>query len=127
MCEKLQIFENQLRFDDAIVKEQIRTYHPQINSYGNSDIVEFIINQSDLLLYFHDADIVIDGKFIVSGTGTGTCLPTNNFGSFLFESGTYELNGKELDKVCGDIQCTIKTNFIFILDFRCEILESRQH
>lgn len=99
MSEKIRIFENQTLFDESIVKEQFRTYHPQVNSYGNSDVVEFIINQLDLLLAFHEAYIIIEGKFTVSEVGSGTCKLTNNFASFLFESGVYELNGKELDKV----------------------------
>lgn len=101
MSEKLLIF-NEPNFDDSISREEYHTYHPQTKSFENSDEIEISINQQDVFLSMNDAALFISGKFIPQPNAegvTGDCKLTNNAGAFLFESITYLINGKEIDRV----------------------------
>lgn len=98
MSEKLQIF-NDPKFDNTIVGEEIHTYHPHTKSFDNSDIIEISINQHDAFISLYEADICISGELEkLDPNGSGTCELTQNFAAYLFESISYELNGKEVDK-----------------------------
>lgn len=94
----LQLFQDP-SYDDSIVREEIRTYHPFVKSFGNNDEIEIAIYQQDALLLMSEAAITVEGTLKKNATGTGTIEFTNNAGAFLFDSISYELNGKELDKV----------------------------
>lgn len=96
---KLALFEQPL-FDNSINKETYRTCHPTSKSFENNDEIEFLINQEDALTDFHSGSLFIRGKFIITDQKTDdTCTLTNNFGAYLFDSATYILNGKEIERV----------------------------
>lgn len=98
MLEKLQLFQDP-HFDNSIVKEETRTYHPFVKSFGNNDEIEITIYQQDALLLMHEAALIIEGTLTkTAGEGTITQF-TNNAGAYLFDFISYELNGKELDRV----------------------------
>lgn len=98
-------------FDDNIVREEIHTYHPHTKSFNYNDEIEITINQKDTLMAMYDSLLFLEGKLKIqstssaSATSTPAALPsastllTNNYGSFLFDSMTYELNGKEIEKI----------------------------
>lgn len=87
------------RFDLVFSKEEVRTYHPQTKSFGYNDTVEFIINQSDVLIDFSASSLMIEGEFRPDAAGAGTCKMTTNAGAFLFSDITYELNNQVVEKV----------------------------
>ena len=94
---KLELFQK-VGIDDSIIKEEHHTYYPQTKSFNNNDEIEFIINQQDAFVSMHDSCLFISGKYTETGT-TGTCTLTNNCGLYLFDSISYELNGKELERI----------------------------
>lgn len=98
MLEELQLFQDP-HYDDSIVREEIRTYYPYVKSFGNNDEIEIAIYQQDALLLMSEAAITIEGTLTKNADGKGTIEFTNNAGAFLFDSISYELNGKEVDKV----------------------------
>ena len=100
MSGKLQIFKP-INNDESIVREEWHTYHPFTKSFNNSDEIEIVINQQDVFYDMSEAELYITGKFEeeTAENKVGTCTLTNNAGAFLFESMTYELNGKEIEKV----------------------------
>lgn len=85
-------------FDESIQRLEQRTYYPFVKSFLNNDIVEITINQGDAWLLMFDAALYIKGK-MTQTAGTGECSFANNGGAFLFDSISYELNGKELETV----------------------------
>lgn len=97
MLEELQLYRDP-HFDDSIVREEIRTYHPFVKSFRNNDEIEITIYQQDALLLMHEAALLIEGT-LKKTAGGGTVEFTNNSGAYLFDSISYELNGKEVDKV----------------------------
>lgn len=74
-------------------------YYPFVKSFDNNDEIEIAIYQQDALLLMSEAALSIEGTLKKNSAGTGTIKFTNNAGAFLFDSGSYELNGRELDKV----------------------------
>lgn len=95
--EELEIFTKP-QFEEAIVREEVHTYRPNIASYDYSDEIEIVINQQDALIALYDAALYIELSFVPE-VEAKTCQLTNNFGAFLFESISYELNGIEVEKV----------------------------
>ena len=97
---KLQIFQS-VNVDESIAREEWHTYHPFTKSFNYSDEIEIVINQQDVFVDISQAHIYIEGIFKEETTTgkTGKCELSNNAGAFLFESVTYELNGKEIDKI----------------------------
>ncbi|CAH0546613.1 unnamed protein product [Brassicogethes aeneus] len=59
---------------------------------------EISINQRDSWLLMHDAALLIDGKLEIT-EGDGEAALINNFGAFLFDRISYEINGKEIDGI----------------------------
>ncbi|KAJ8970335.1 hypothetical protein NQ317_017553 [Molorchus minor] len=98
MLEELQIFQDP-EFDDSIIREEIRTYHPFVKSFANNDEIEIVIYQQDALLLMSEAALVIEGSLVKTNGSTGDIQFTTNCGAYLFDSITYKLNGKEVDKV----------------------------
>lgn len=100
VSEKLQIYRP-VAADESIVREEWHTYHPFTNSYNYSDEIEIVINQLDIFMDTSQAELCIEASIVEEKTTgqTGSCTLTNNAGAFLFESVTYELNGKEIEKV----------------------------
>ncbi|KAJ8953841.1 hypothetical protein NQ318_018111 [Aromia moschata] len=98
MLEELQLFQDP-HYDESIVREEIRSYYPFVKAFGNNDEIEIAIYQQDALLLMNEAAISIEGTLRKNANGTGIVEFTNNAGAFLFDSISYELNGKELDKV----------------------------
>lgn len=101
VSEKLQIFQP-VNVDESIAREEWHTYHPFTKSFKNSDEIEIVINQQDVFMDISQAELYIEAKFleeVSTVVKTGKCSLTNNVGAFLFESITYELNGKVIDKV----------------------------
>lgn len=98
MLEELQLFQDP-QYDESIVREEIRTYYPFVKSFGNNDEIEITIYQQDALLLMNEAAISIEGTLTKNAEGTGTIEFTNNAGAFLFDSISYELNGREIDKL----------------------------
>lgn len=98
MSELLQLFQDP-SYDDSIIREEVRTYYPFVKSFGNNDEIEIAIYQQDALLLMSEAALTIEGTLKKNTAGTGTIEFTNNAGAFLFDSISYELNGKEMDKV----------------------------
>lgn len=100
-------------FDDEISREEIHTYHPHTRAFNYNDEIEITINQKDTLMAMYDAALYLQGKILIEATAaanaTGGVAPAVlaapnellilNYGSYLFESMTYELNGKEIEKV----------------------------
>jgi hypothetical protein len=85
-------------FDESIQRVETRTYYPFVNSFNNNDNIEIIVQQSDVWMGIYNAALYIVGK-IEKTSGEGTATLVNNAGAFLFESISYELNGKELDAI----------------------------
>ena len=98
MLEELQLFQDP-SYDESIIKEEIRSYYPFVKAFGNNDEIEISIYQQDALLLMNEAAISIEGTLRKNAASTGTIEFTNNAGAYLFDSISYELNGKELDKV----------------------------
>lgn len=84
------------QFDETIQKLETRTYYPYVKSFHNSDVIEITINQGDSWLSMHDAALFIEGK-VTKTAGAGDVSLVNNAGAFLFDSISYDLNGKEID------------------------------
>lgn len=97
MLEELQLFQDP-HFDNSIIREETRTYHPFVKSFRNNDEIEIVIHQQDALLLMHEAALLIEGT-LKKTAGAGTIEFTNNAGAYMFDSISYELNGKEVDKV----------------------------
>lgn len=85
------------RFDDTIRKEEYRSYSPYVKSFNNSDVIEFIINQSDAFFAMPDTLLEIKGKLEI--TGGGKCELAPNFGAFLFDSCSYSECSREIEVV----------------------------
>lgn len=100
MSEKLQIFRSVIA-DESIIREEWHTYHPFTKSFNYSDEVEIVINQQDVFMDISQAELYIEASFAeeTAAGKTGVCKLTNNVGAFLFESVSYELNGKEVEKI----------------------------
>lgn len=94
----LNIFENP-QFNESVKGDPIHTYHPQTKSFDYNDSVEIIIYQQDVFMELSEAVLVINGSFKEEADGDGVCTLTNNPAAFLFSELTYELNGKEVEKV----------------------------
>lgn len=97
MLEELQLYQDP-HFDNSIVREETRTYHPFVKSFRNNDEIEIVIHQQDALLLMHQAALYIEGT-LKKTAGGGTVEFTNNAGAYMFDSISYELGGKEVDKV----------------------------
>lgn len=100
VSEKLQIYRP-VSADESIVREEWHTYHPFTKAFNYSDEIEIVINQLDVFMDTSQAELYIEAS-LTEETGadrTGSCTLTNNAGAFLFESVTFELNGKEIEKV----------------------------
>lgn len=95
-----QIFDiyRKPQFSETIQKVDYRTYYPYVKSFNNSDVIEISINQRDSWLLMHDAALLIDGKLEIT-KGDGEAALINNFGAFLFDRISYEINGKEIDGI----------------------------
>lgn len=118
MSEKLEIFQKPI-FDDNIVREAKHTYYTQTNSFSYNDETEIIINQQDLLIDFNNGYFYLECEFKLSNNvgEDGECTLSNNVGAHLFESITYELNGKEIDKVLEPgVLSTIRTYLCYTPD-----------
>lgn len=101
MSDKLNVF-HKAAFDENIIKEQEHTYYTQTQSFGYNDEIEIIINQQDILIEFSTGYLYLECALKPKDEGDppkGKCTLTNNAGAYLFETITYELNGKEIDKV----------------------------
>lgn len=98
MSEKLRIFDKPL-FDNSISKVEERTYYPHIKSFGYNDEIEIEIKDRDALICPADSYLCVEGTFTPEAKGEGVCSLQNNAGLFLFDSISYDLNGKEIDKV----------------------------
>lgn len=103
MSEKLEIFKKGI-FDNRIVGEQEHSYYPQTTSFGYNDDIEITINQQDLFIDFHNAYLYLECELkVIDGAGdpqtNGVCSLTNNAGAYLFDTISYELNGREIEKV----------------------------
>lgn len=97
MSSELQIFD-EAQFEEAIVREEVHTYRPNVASYHHSDEIEIVINQQDALVALYDASLYIDLTYTPETDATN-CKLTKNFGAFLFESMSYELNAIEVERV----------------------------
>nr|XP_023027928.1 uncharacterized protein LOC111515966 [Leptinotarsa decemlineata] len=84
--------------DESIQKVEWRTYYPYVKSFRNNDVIEININQSDAYDALYDSLLFISGK-VERTKGDGHVTFVNNAGGFMFQSATYELNGKELEAV----------------------------
>ena len=108
------------RFDESIVKQEVHTYQPQTRSFGYNDTCEIIINQQDICVLLSDSCLVIEGQFIPGADAPGVngiCTLTRNAALFLFSDITYELNGKEVEKVRDPgVLTTIRTLLVYNTD-----------
>lgn len=98
---KLEIF-NPPMFDNTIIREELQTYYPHTKAFDNSDSCEITINHQDRFIAWHESSLCISGELkdeSVPLDPNATCELGSNFAAFLFESLTYELNGKEIDKI----------------------------
>lgn len=86
-------------YEESIAREELHTYHPQTASYDYSDTIEITIAQDSAFIVFADSYLLIEGRFIVAAAGDGKPELTANAGAFMFSDMTYELNGKEIEKV----------------------------
>lgn len=95
-----QVFDiyQKVENDESIQRVETRTYYPFVKSFNNNDIIEITINQADAWLLMYDAVICIQGTSKKTA-GNGTVSLVNNAGAFLFDTISYELNGKEIDGV----------------------------
>ncbi|XP_050503649.1 uncharacterized protein LOC126890198 [Diabrotica virgifera virgifera] len=84
-------------FDNTIRKEEFRTYTPYIKSFNNSDVVEFIINQSDAFFAIHETLLEIKGSIEKVGDGVVSLAP--NAGAFLFDTCTYIQSSHDMEIV----------------------------
>jgi hypothetical protein len=121
LTEKLSIFENP-SFDDSIAGEEIHTYHPTSNSFNNNDEIEIVINNNDALILMNESALYIEGTVDISATGKGTVKVVNNFGAFLFEYLTYELNGIEIDRVRDPGIVTLLKSYLCLNENECKSL-----
>ncbi|KAJ8913264.1 hypothetical protein NQ315_012882 [Exocentrus adspersus] len=97
MSEELQIFQDP-QFDTSVIREETRTYYPFVKSFKNNDEIEITVYQQDALLQISEAALIIEGT-LTKTAGAGDIVFTNNAGAYLFYSISFELNGKELDRV----------------------------
>lgn len=87
------------KYDESIRGEQIHTYHPQTKSFDYNDSCDIVIFQQDVFMDMSEAVLIVEGTFEEQTGGDGKCSLTNNPASFMFSDITYELNGKEVEKV----------------------------
>lgn len=86
------------QFDESIQKIETRTFHPQVKFFGNNDVTEISINHGDSWLLMHEAALYIEGQ-LEKSAGNGKISLVNNACAFLFDTISYELNGKEIESV----------------------------
>ena len=122
MSGKLAIFENP-EFDNIIAREEIHSYHPTTNSFENNDEIEIVINQQDVLLSLSESALCIEGKIDITTDGKGDVSITNNFGAFLFDFISYELNGVEIDRVRDPGILTLIKTFLTNSENESKVLE----
>ena len=87
------------QFDETIVKQEVHTYQPQTRSFDYNDTCEIIVNQQDICILPAESSLVIEGRFVAAAAGDGDCTLTHNAALFLFSDISYELNGREVEKV----------------------------
>lgn len=87
------------KFDESIKGEQLHTYHPQTKAFDYNDTVDILIYQQDVFMDMSEATLIVEGMFEEQTGGDGVCTLTNNPAAFMFSDITYELNGKEVEKV----------------------------
>ncbi|KAG5865290.1 hypothetical protein JTB14_036908 [Gonioctena quinquepunctata] len=52
------------KFDESIQRLETRTHYPYVKSFGNNDIIEIPIQQSEAWLLMYDAVITIKGTLV---------------------------------------------------------------
>lgn len=87
------------QFDESVVRQEVHTYQPQTRSFGYNDTCEIVVNQQDICVLPAESTLVIEGQLVPGADGQGECILTHNAALFLFSDITYELNGKEVEKV----------------------------
>lgn len=85
-------------FDDSIRRIEERTYYPYVKSFGNNDIIEITVNQSDSWFLMSESSISIRGK-LEKTAGEGNVELAMNAPAFFFDSITYEQCGREIETV----------------------------
>ncbi|CAG9814154.1 unnamed protein product [Phaedon cochleariae] len=84
--------------DESIQKVEWRTYYPYVKSFRNNDVIEININQSDAFNALYESILHISGK-VTRTEGAGHVAFVNNAGAYMFQSISYDQNGKELESV----------------------------
>ncbi|CAG9818880.1 unnamed protein product [Phaedon cochleariae] len=82
--------------DESIQKVEWRTYYPYVKSFRNNDVIEININQSDAFDALYESILHISGK-VTRTEGVGRVGFVNNAGAYMFQSISYDQNGKELE------------------------------
>lgn len=112
MSNILQINQN-VSFDDKIIRMAHHTYNPHNNNFENGSEIKISINQQDLLILLNRSYIYLEGVVTVKSTGANVKSEkvslTNNSAMFLFDQIRYDINGIEVDN-CNNpgISTTIK-------------------
>ncbi|XP_018393221.1 PREDICTED: uncharacterized protein LOC108772226 [Cyphomyrmex costatus] len=87
-------------FDDRIVKIEIHTYNPYVNTtFGHSDEIRIPIQQQDLYALPCESSLYVEGR-LTSKEENADPKPQLgvNCVAFMFEEIRYELNGTEIDR-----------------------------
>ncbi|KAL6268189.1 hypothetical protein P5V15_001295 [Pogonomyrmex californicus] len=90
--------EDELIFDDRIVKIETHAYNPFANTTF-SDEIKIPIQQQDLYTLPYESFLYIEGKLTKNRVVEGSDVVLgNNFVAFLFDEIRYELDGVEIDR-----------------------------
>lgn len=89
-------------FDNSIVKKDYYTYTPYTNTFGESEEIRIAIQNQDLCLLPSESYLYMQLTVTTENhkdDSVDKVRFVNNYASFLFSEGRYELNGVEIDRI----------------------------
>lgn len=122
----LNILNNPVYEDDAIVRLKYQTHHPYTSStYNNNDEIRIPINQQDVFTFPHDSYLYILLEYTNNlGVFDQTYKLVSNAVAFLFDEIRYEICGSEIDRIKNVGITTTMKNLLTIKPYEVNTLEN---
>ena len=122
----LNILNNPVYEDDAIVRLKYQTHHPYTSStYNNNDEIRIPINQQDVFTFPHDSYLYILLEYTNNlGVFDQTYKLVSNAVALLFDEVRYEICGSEIDRIKNVGITTTMKNLLTIKPYEVNTLEN---
>ncbi|XP_071056441.1 uncharacterized protein [Onthophagus taurus] len=121
--KKLNIYRDPI-VDNSIAREEVHSYHPSTNSFQNNDMFTIELNQEDVLFYFFESYIRIEGNYVKNLKDVADSVSlTHNLPAFLFEYIAFEHNGVEIERVREPGLTSLIRTLLHHNDVECKSLE----